>query len=201
MLLEHLIYSTALAMIAGMLHYRYRSMDYSWIIIASAFVPDIDLIAGWVFKQLDMNVLIAGNSIKHGDFHNIAALLIFAVLVGLLLRRAGMQFMDSSIFAGIGFGAHMFEDALIANPAYSFFWPLSTQKFGIGIIGNEPDLYGIANTDVLVTGVILLMLCTGIKVAYEGNGGMKKTARVFGIVFIIFFLMIPAIRYRYLIVP
>lgn len=73
MLLEHLINSTAIAMIAGMLHYRYSSKDYSWIII-SAFVPDIDLIAEWVFKQLDMNVLIFGNPIKHGDFHNIAAL-------------------------------------------------------------------------------------------------------------------------------
>lgn len=196
MLLEHLIYSTALAMIAGMLHYRYRGMDYSWIIIASAFAPDIDLIAGWGFRQLGMNVLIFGNPIKHGDFHNIAALLIFSVFVGLLLKSSGMKFMDSAIFAGIGFGAHIFEDALIANPAYSFFWPLSAKKYGIGIIEYKADWYCIANTDVLITGVILLMLCAGIRVAYEGNGGMKKTARVYGVVFIIFILMIPAISHR-----
>ncbi len=121
MLLEHLIYSTAIAIIAGMIYYKYRGRDPSWIIIAAAYAPDLDIIAGEVFKKLDMNVLINGAPIKHGDFHNIAVLLIFAVSVGLLLKPFGMKFIDSFMFAGIGFGAHMFEDALVLNPSYPFY--------------------------------------------------------------------------------
>ncbi|MFA4956794.1 MAG: hypothetical protein WC556_07450 [Candidatus Methanoperedens sp.] len=104
MLFEHLIYSTATAIIAGMLWYKYTGRDPSWIIIASAFAPDFDLVAGELFKKLDMNILIA-----HGDFHNIAVMLLFATAAALVLRLAGMKFVDSFVFAGIGFGAHMFE--------------------------------------------------------------------------------------------
>jgi hypothetical protein len=45
MLFEHLIYSTAVAIVAGMVYYRSVGKDYSWIIIASAYAPDIDLIS------------------------------------------------------------------------------------------------------------------------------------------------------------
>ncbi len=53
-------------------------------------------------------------------FHNIAVLLVYAVSVALLLHPAGIRLADSFLFASIGFAAHMFEDALIANPAYPF---------------------------------------------------------------------------------
>jgi len=50
-----------------------------------------------------------------------------------------MRFGDSFLFAGVGFGAHMFEDALIANHAYAFFWPISEQMWGIGMNKYIPD--------------------------------------------------------------
>jgi hypothetical protein len=40
--IEHIIYSAALAVIVGMIFSRYTGRDPSWIIIALAFVPDID---------------------------------------------------------------------------------------------------------------------------------------------------------------
>jgi hypothetical protein len=52
MLFEHWIYSTAIAIIAGMIYYRCTGRDYSWIIIVSAYVPDIDLIANVLLKKL-----------------------------------------------------------------------------------------------------------------------------------------------------
>ena len=55
MLFEHLIYSTAIAIIAGMLWYKYTGRDPSWIIIASAFAPDFNIVAGSLFKKLDLN--------------------------------------------------------------------------------------------------------------------------------------------------
>jgi len=87
--LEHLIYSTAIAIIAGMLWYKYTGRDPSWIIIASAFAPDFDIVAGEVTRKLGMNILIDGAPIRHGDFHNIAFLLLFATVAALVLRLGG----------------------------------------------------------------------------------------------------------------
>src|SRR3989304_6777908 len=111
MLLEHLIYSTAIAIIAGMIHFKRTGRDYSWIIIASPYAPDFDIVAGELFKKLDMNILINGASIRHGDFHNIAFLLMFAGATALSLQVIRYRYLDA--FAGVGFGAHVFEDMLV----------------------------------------------------------------------------------------
>jgi len=112
-LFEHLIYSTAIAIIAGMLWYKYTGRDPSWIIIASAYAPDFDIVAGELLNKLDLNILTA--PIRHGDFHNMALLLLFTTAAALLLRLAGMRFGDSFLFAGIGVGAQDFREELIAN--------------------------------------------------------------------------------------
>ena len=103
MLLEHLIYSTAIAIIAGMLWYKRTGRDPSWIIIASAYAPDFDIVAGELIKKLDLNSLI-NTPIRHGDFHNIDFLLLFATAAALVLRLAGMRFGDLFLFAGSGVG-------------------------------------------------------------------------------------------------
>ncbi len=72
MILEHWIYSTAIAIIMGMIYYKYTGRDHLWIIIGSSYAPDMDVIADSVFKKMGITVLIYGNHIKHGDFHNIA---------------------------------------------------------------------------------------------------------------------------------
>ena len=95
MLIEHWIYSTAIAIIAGMIHLKHIGRDHSWIIIASALAPDMDLFAGYILKQFDVGVLINGIPLMHGDFHNIAVLLIYGVIVGLVLKIPGMKFKDS----------------------------------------------------------------------------------------------------------
>jgi hypothetical protein len=94
-LFEHLIYYTAIAIIAGMVWYKYTGRDSSWIIIASAYAPDFDIVAWSLFKKLDMNILINGAPIVHGDFHNIAFLLLFATAAALVLRLAGERFGHS----------------------------------------------------------------------------------------------------------
>jgi hypothetical protein len=106
-LFEHLIYSTAIAIIAGMLWCKRTGRDPSWIIIASAFAPDLDIVAGELLKKLDLNSLTT--PIRHGDFHNIAFLLLFASAAALVLRLAGMRFLDSFLFANIDGGRRVFE--------------------------------------------------------------------------------------------
>jgi hypothetical protein len=104
-LFEHLIYSTAIAIIAGMLWFKRTGRDPSWIIIASAYAPDFDIVTGELLKKLDLNILINGTPIKHGDFHNIAFMLLFATAAALVLRLAGMRFLDSFLLANIGVDA------------------------------------------------------------------------------------------------
>jgi hypothetical protein len=174
MLFEHWIYSIAIAIIAGMIYYKFASREYSWIIIASAYVPDIDVVINDMLKKIGIIVLVYGHQIRHGDFHNIAVLLFFAVSTALILQTFGIRFMDSFIFASIGFGAHMFEDALVFNPAYSFFWPISSQIFGIGIFEYNRDWYGIADKEVLIVGLIAVIVCAIIRAAYEGKGWVKR---------------------------
>jgi hypothetical protein len=194
-LFEHLIYSTAIAIIAGMLWYRYTGRDPSWIIIASAFAPDLDIFGGYIFKEFDIAVLINGIPLKHGDFHNTVVLFIYAGVVGLILKTIGMKFKDSFIFAGIGFGAHIFEDMMVYNPGYAFLWHLSAHFFGIGIFEYEPNWSGIANTEVFIAGVITLIVCGTIRLMYEGNGGLKRIIQTFAIAGVFMVMIIPAIGF------
>jgi hypothetical protein len=133
-LFEHLIYSTAIAIIAGMLWYKHTGRDPPWIIIASAFAPDFDIVAGELLKKLDLNILSNGSPIVHGDFHNIAFLLLFATAAALVLRLAGMRFVDSFLFAGIGEEAQGFREELIANSTFRSCRPIAKQRRGIGAI-------------------------------------------------------------------
>ena len=195
MLFEHWIYSLAIAIIAGMIHTKRTGRDYSWIIIASAYAPDLDILAGYIFKQFDIAVLINGITLKHGDFHNIAALLIFAGIAGLLLKTGGMKLNDSFMFAGIGFGAHIFEDVLVYNPGYAFLWPLSTHVFGIGIVEYKPDWYGIANTEVLIAGLIAVIFCAAIRMIYEKKFVLNKIIIAYSAAIIFSIMIMSAIGF------
>ncbi len=79
-------------------------------------------VAGSVLDMFGVSVFFRGGPVGHGDFHNIAFMFLYGVFVGFLLRGVGIRFLDSFIFASVGFAAHLFEDALIFNPAYCFFW-------------------------------------------------------------------------------
>lgn len=193
MLFEHLIYSTAIAIIAGMIHFKLTGRDYSWIIIASAYAPDLDIIADTLLNKLGISLLMDGSPIKHGDFHNIIMLLLFAIFVSLILQAKGYRFAEAFTFACIGFGAHMFEDGLVHNPGYPFLRPLSEHIFGMGIFDYKPDLYLFADTRVLIFGLIAVMLSTAIRIAYEGREWINKEIKIILIIFAVLILMIPVL--------
>ncbi|NPV61279.1 MAG: metal-dependent hydrolase [Methanotrichaceae archaeon] len=158
MRIEHLIYSLAIALVFGALYYRLRGKDYYWIIVASAFAPDLDLIVDPALKVFGITLLVSGTPIVHGDFHNILVMILYAAMVAFLLLPLGIKFQDSFIFALVGFAAHLFVDALSQNPAYPFFYPLSSQYFGIGLFDYHADLFRIADRWALIFGLALLAL-------------------------------------------
>ena len=180
MLAEHIIYSTAIAILAGMIFYRFTGRDFSWIIILCAWAPDIDFFANRVFTRFGFTLLFEGHRISHGDFHNIAVMVIFGIAVAFLLHPFGVKFFEGFLFSIIGFGAHLFEDALVFDPGYKFLWPFSSKVLGFGllpgIISEEyyiRDFFGIANTVVLVIGIVFLLVAIGIRTYYEGPAWIR----------------------------
>ncbi len=169
MLFEHWIYSTAVAIL---IYTIYRKKECLYIIIGSAYAPDTDIIADYILKNIGIIVLVYGRYIKHGDFHNMLVLIIYAILIALLLSTINVKIKDSFILASIGFGLHLLEDALVFNPGYRFFWPISDKIYGIGLVTNyngHADFFGIANTEVLIIGVILVILSICIKYIFDNN--------------------------------
>jgi hypothetical protein len=175
-LIEHLFYSTAIAIIVGMLYYKYTGRDHSWIIIICAWIPDFDIIAKSVLNKLGFVVLFEGEPIHHGTFHTVAMMVIFAILMAFLLHPFGIRFVDSLFFSTIGFGAHLFEDALVYKVGYMYLWPFSSQILGLGLLPNIineenylKDFFRVANTEVLIIGILVLIVAMIIRTYVEGT--------------------------------
>jgi hypothetical protein len=173
--IEHIIYSAALAILIGMIFSRYTGRDPSWIIIAVAFVPDIDSILERSPASLPR--IIVPGTIQHGDLHTILALIVFSLLVAGVLQWFGIRFIDGLICSAIGIAAHLFEDALVYNPSYPFLWPITSHVFGIGILEGPRNLIGVANSTVLLIGMILLVCAVLVRTSVEGTGWWKVFLR------------------------
>ena len=176
MIAEHIIYSIAIAILVGMLYFHYTGRDHSWIIILCAWAPDIDLLVNPVLNRLGFTLLYNGHRITHGDFHNIAMMVIFGILMAFLLHPFGIKFFDGFFFSVIGFGAHLFEDALVYKVGYPFLWPLTSKVLGLGLLTEMQseefyirNFFGIANTGVLITGLIFLSATIIIRTYFEGK--------------------------------
>jgi len=165
MRMEHLIFALGIAVSFGMIYRRITGKELSWLIVVSAYTPDFDIIADRVFDATGINILMNGAHIHHGDFHNIGILLMYAISLAFLLSPLGFRFRDSFIFAGIGFGAHLIEDAMVFSPAYRILWPLTTLEFGFG--SYNLDFYRIADTKVLIWGIIFLVAAVALRTLYE----------------------------------
>jgi len=180
MLSEHIIYSTAIAILVGMLFYRFTGRDYSWIIILCSWAPDIDLIANALLRRFGFTLLFEGHTITHGVFHNIAIMVIFGIGMAFLLHPFSIRFFDALFFSLVGFGAHLFEDALVYKVGYAYLWPFSSQVLGIGLLPNIlteenyiKNFLGIANTEVLVVGLIFLLVAIVIRTYAEGSSWIR----------------------------
>ena len=179
MLIEHLFFTTAIAIFVGMLFFRYTGRDYSWIIILCTYAPDLDKIADYILNHVGLTLLYEGHTIHHGTFHNIAAMLIFGIIIAFLLHPFGIRFFDAFFFAAIGFGSHLFEDALVYSSDYMYLWPFSTEKLGWGILpmGSEEsynaNFFHLANTEVLLIGIALVAAAAVIRTYVEGPGWIR----------------------------
>jgi len=169
MYLEHLIYSSTLAILCGMVYYKLYGRDPSWIIIISAFVPDLDLIVTPLFQISVIRLFFYGHLLHHGDFHTLGSLILYAMILSLVLLPFGIRFLDAFIFGAIGFAAHLFEDSLVYGARDLYLWPITIHKVGIKIFDYHRDWFGAADASVLVIGVILLLIAAIIRTHFEGR--------------------------------
>ena len=179
MLAEHIVYSTALAVIAGMFCLRYTGRDVSWIIIVLAWAPDTDLIFT-ILRFFRLRFHVDGYSLVHGTFHNVAAMFVFAVIFAFVLQRFGLRYLDAFILSIIGFGAHLVEDALVYPQGYALLWPFIRENVGLGWLDPSAteetylaNFFHIANTHVLFIGLVFLLLAIFIRTLFEGSDWIR----------------------------
>jgi hypothetical protein len=174
MIIEHIFYSAALAILVGMVFYRYTGRDPSWIVILCALAPDLDEGANPVLRRLGIRLLLDGNPIQHGTFHNIAFMVVFGIAVAFILHPFGLKFLDALFLSMLGFGAHLFEDALVYDPGWNILWPISSQEVGFGLLPRivngeryRADFFQIANSEVLIIGLLLVLAAFLIRTYFE----------------------------------
>jgi membrane-bound metal-dependent hydrolase YbcI (DUF457 family) len=173
MLIEHLFYTAGIAVLVGMACSRIMGRDPFWIIMLGAYAPDVDAIGDPALRQVFGITPLYDLPFHHGDFHNVVGLVIFALLAAYTLHQFGFRFTDAFAFAGLGYGLHILEDALLP-PAYLLLWPFSSKRIGFSVFEGTRDFFGIANSETLVIGVLLLVGAIVLRTAYEGPGWIRK---------------------------
>jgi len=171
---EHIIYSAALAVIVGMIFSRSTGRDPSWIIIAIAFIPDIDFALERIQGRIWLDFPF---EIHHGDLHNVLFLIVFSLLFAGVLRYFGIRFIDGLICSAIGIAAHFCEDLLVFNPAYAFLWPFTSKIVSWGILKGHLNFFWIANDTVLLVGILLLAGAVLVRTLVEGRGWWRVFLR------------------------
>jgi len=172
MFIEHIIFGIGIAVLAGMITRETKERDRSWIIVVGAMAPDIDITVDFLHRvvpELFASGLLVLPLPFHGSFHTIGCLVLFAVGTGLILSRTGVKFILAVSFAGIGFGSHLLEDVLVYSPpGYPYLWPFSSEKLMLPIFSGDWDWFGVANSNVLIVAVCLLVAVLLTRVHREG---------------------------------
>lgn len=161
---EHIVYSLAFAIFAILLLKPKEAGLCTLVVVISGCIPDVDGIFDLLRNPPTFTDGIVPHMVEHTRvFHNIFALVIYAFVVGILLYRLkGLAFITGAFFAGFGFALHLFEDALVYNPAAAFFWPFSSQEVGLGWLPHTRNFFEIADPQCLLVGMALLGSAVGL---------------------------------------
>lgn len=167
MLLEHLVYSAALALVVGMIFMHYTGRNPSWLIVVMAVFPDLDYVINRVMLACNCYYPVILN---HGDFHNIISLLFFSLVVALICFKFGMKFGDALCCSMIGFAAHLAEDFFVYPAWYGYFYPWSLRVYGFVILPETRNLWNVADSRILAVGLIVLGVAFCLKIYFDGTG-------------------------------
>lgn len=175
MYLEHILYSAALAIVVGTIMIKYGRKDMAWLIIPISLIPDIDHFNHvlWDYGLLPFYTYLIPY-LKIGMFHTFAAIVVFTIIVSIVLWKVvKVPFYDAVIYSAVGYTAHLLEDYFVYPPAYPMLYPFTTKLYGNNFIPETGDIFGVAGTQVLGMGLVLLMVAIGIRFYSEDSGWIK----------------------------
>jgi LexA-binding, inner membrane-associated putative hydrolase len=173
MFVEHILFNLALAIIITLFIDQKHAGWCSAVIVASGCMPDIDGIFSLIQSPPTFTTgIIPSMAFHFRYFHSVGILFLYAVVVaGLLAYYHRLDFRIMALFAGIGFGAHLLEDALVYKLSSAVFWPASTQEVGIGFFSSySRDFFSIADSEVFGIGILLLLIAMGISIRLNKTG-------------------------------
>ena len=187
MILEHGIYTAALAVIIAMVYELYTKKNNSFLIAGviwlSMCIPDTD----YLFGVLVTAVSGSSHIFKHGDFHNVTCLVMFTMIGGWWVYRnyadISMSLATACVFTG--FLSHMVEDALVYEYAYAFFAPFARDITPTGWLGMSAprDIiwFGIhiGATKVYAVGFALLAGAIFMRYAIQGSDWLYQYSAEF----------------------
>ena len=171
MFVEHVLFNLALAIIITLL---IDQIDAGWcttVIVVSGCMPDIDGIFSLIqCPPTFTNGIIPCMAFHTRYFHSVGILILYVVgVAGFLACYHRFDFRIMALFAGIGFGAHLLEDALVYESSSAIFSPLSSQEVGIGFFSSySRDFFSIADGEVFGIGILLLAISASFHLKKTG---------------------------------
>ncbi|MDD1700962.1 MAG: metal-dependent hydrolase [Methanoregula sp.] len=170
MYIEHICFNLALAIIVILFIDQKHAGWCTAVMVVSGCIPDIDGIFSLIQSPpVFTSGIIPSMAFHLRYFHSIGILVLYVIVVaGLLTYFQRLDFRNIALFAGVGFGAHLIEDALVYNPSSAVFWPVSSQEVGIGFFSSySRDFLGIANGEMLGIGILSLLFVLGARIFLE----------------------------------
>ncbi len=173
MFVEHILFNLALAISITQFIDQKHAGWCTAVIVLSGCLPDIDGIFSLIqCPPIFSNGIIPCMAFHIRYFHNLGIVFLYSVVVaGLLAYYHRQDFRIMALFAGIGFGAHLLEDALVYEASSAAFWPLSSQEVGIRIFSSySRDFFSIADGEVFGIGLLLLLFAVGTSIRLNKTG-------------------------------
>jgi len=171
MILEHVLYNLAVAIIVGIVYQQYTGRNPTWLIVAAAYLSDIDYILQFIWYTIyDNTGIILPITVRHGDFHNILSIVVLTLLFAWVYKKYlhGI-FMDGVICIGIGGFLHYICDIMVYDNIYHPFYPFKYSMYTWNLIPETRNLMDIGDTRIMFIGICLVIFCIMIKFAIEGE--------------------------------
>lgn len=173
MIIEHILYNIAVALIVGLLYTTYTNRDPSWLVAAAAFLPDVDYILQFLWSKLKLGPGIL--TPYHGDFHNILAIIVLTIIFSYIVWKYwNIDFIDGFICIGIGGFTHLLCDMLVYTHVYELLYPLPYITSTTALIIETRKFFGVGDLNIILLGIIFILYCLSIKFIIEGSDSINK---------------------------
>jgi len=172
LLIEHVLYSLAFAVLVGMMYDFYTTRNPAWIVVFAVLLPDTDMVFRTVWEVIFPTKI---PFIQHGSFHNVLALCVFTVVIGWLVNKylPTVDRNDAMVCVFLGFLAHLVEDAFVYTEPFPFFFPFSDMFWNTGVLIATDDIHWgltpLASTNVLLFGILVLAAAILIRIIIQGR--------------------------------